>query len=168
MRILGLDPGGQFTGFGVIDWVESQASHVAHGVFDFSKCATLPEKLQQFYLQLGECFDTYQPATVSVEQIFLGKNADSAFKLGHIRAVALLMAAQRQCSLGEYAPRSVKKTVTGDGGAEKEHVRRVVFQTLGIVSDARHDASDALALAICHGSKLSLAALADRLKEFEL
>ena len=168
MRILGLDPGGHFTGFGVIDWVESQPQHVAHGVFDLTDCESLAQKLARLYDELTQCFLLYQPEALAVEQVFLGKNADSAFKLGHVRAVALLLAAQRRCSIGEYAPRSVKKIVTGDGGAEKEHVRRIVFQTLGINSDARHDASDALALAICHGSKHSLESLAARMKEFEL
>lgn len=168
MRILGLDPGSQCTGFGIIDWVESQPVHVSHGVFTFGRLTSLHAKLACFYQELTEIFREHRPQAVSVEQVFLGKNPDSAFKLGHMRAIGLLVAEQNQCSVAQYAARTVKKVVTGHGGAEKEHVRSVVLQLLNIQSSAPMDASDALAIAICHGYRFALADVARRLQEVDL
>ncbi len=165
MRILGIDPGSHIAGFGVIDWKPQGPIHVEHGSFNFSKIKTMAQKLERFHHDLQTLVDSVQPQVISVEKIFLGKNADSAFKLGHMRAIALLIAAQNKCEVSEFAARTVKKVVTGHGGAEKEHVKHIVMQTLGLNSILVVDASDALALAMCHGYRSTLDL---QMKDFDL
>jgi crossover junction endodeoxyribonuclease RuvC len=168
MRILGLDPGSRITGFGIVDWKNSEPSHVHHGQIVFPERMTFSERLCELYNQLQLLFREHQPQMVSIEKIFLGKNPDSVFKLGHVRAMGLLVAQQHGCEIAEYAARTVKKVVTGDGSAEKDHVRSVVFSLLRVESPAGNDASDALALAICHGYRYALADVARKLREIDL
>ena len=146
--IMGLDPGSHKTGFGVIE-VGEGVRVMDYGVMDLSRRLSFPERLARLQIAIREVLAQYKPTSVAVEKIFFGKNADSAFKLGHTRGVCLVEVAQSGRALREYAARTVKKRVTGHGGASKDHVQCVVRKVLGLRETLREDASDALALALC-------------------
>ncbi|MCB0421412.1 MAG: crossover junction endodeoxyribonuclease RuvC [Bdellovibrionales bacterium] len=149
--ILGIDPGTHVAGFGVIQTDQLGAlEHRDHGVILMNRRDSFADRLHLFYEQLEELFKVHQPDVVVVEDIFVGKNIQSAFRLGHLRGLCLQLAAKYQCQVVEYAAKKVKKVVTGHGGAEKDHVRLVVLNLLGIRSQHLNDATDALALSICH------------------
>ncbi len=113
-------------------------------------------------IEVSSLIQSFKPDIVVVERIFLGKNADSAFKLGHIRGVCLFGAAQAGAQIVEYAARSVKKGITGNGAAEKEQVQMIVFAALGIKGPAQMDASDALALAFYHARNMEVESVMSR------
>ena len=150
--ILGLDPGSRHTGYGVVAVDRDRVTHVAHGVIHLRENWAFAERLRVLHLELAALFERFAVHTTVVEKIFFGKNADSAFKLGHARGVCLLAAAQAGVPLEEYAARFVKKSVTGSGAASKEHVQMLVMAAIGLKSSAslELDASDALALALTH------------------
>lgn len=150
MLVLGLDPGSRFTGFGLIEVRGEQYRYVDHGVVSIPAHLEFPAKLSFLDQKLRELLIDHRPQFTVVEKIFLGKNPSSAFQLGHVRGVCLMRAHLEGSEVFEYEARKVKKIVTGDGGATKDHVRLVVCNTLGISSDLRLDATDALSLAICH------------------
>ena len=154
MIILGIDPGSRITGFGVLK-VSGRGQglriqHINHGVILMDPKAPFPERMKE----LGEAMDLilkkYNPDEVVIEKIFLGRNADSAFKLGHARGVALYESAKYGSKVIEYATRLVKKGITGTGGASKEEVQACLMRLLNLKAIARIDASDALALATYH------------------
>jgi crossover junction endodeoxyribonuclease RuvC len=154
--ILGIDPGSQHTGFGVIQAEGDRITHVAHGVVSSKASSDFNQKLKHMGVEVSSLIKTYKPDIVVVERIFLGKNADSAFKLGHVRGVCLFGAALAGAEIVEYAARSVKKGITGNGAAEKEQVQMIVFASLGIKGQAKMDASDALALAFFHARNMEV------------
>lgn len=150
--IIGVDPGSRFTGFGVIRGQGMDWQHIDHGVIDIPERFSFAQRLAYLALHLRPVWSRWPQATTVVERVFLGRNVDSAFKLGHARGVCLYLAAEAGSPVVEYAARSVKKVVTGHGGADKEHVKLIVTQILKIAgSHLAVDASDALALALCHG-----------------
>ncbi len=160
MIILGIDPGSRFLGYGVIA-VENfqrldQMKPIDFGVLKFDAEVPLTERLQMIGLGVRELLAKFNPQHLSLEKIFLGKNADSAFKMGHARGVIIYESLLAQAQIYEYATRVVKKGITGQGGAEKEHVRRVVQQMLKLGPVASLDASDALAMACFHATQLKL------------
>lgn len=160
--ILGLDPGSRTTGYGVIAVPSGRTSdgrpvsrdqliHICHGVIRLSDSGALADRLKFLHLELQNLFSQYPIKTVVIEKIFFGKSADSAFKLGHARGVALLAAAENGAEIAEYAARKVKKVITGNGAADKVQVQLLVSRILGIRPlESAFDASDALSLAICH------------------
>lgn len=149
--ILGVDPGTRRTGFGVIEVDRDRLKHVEHGVIQLHESWSLPDRLKMLHSELLKLYAKYPLRTTVVEKIFFGKNADSAFKLGHARGVCLMISAQNGVELEEYAAKYVKKCVTGSGGASKDHVQMVVMASLGIRGGGFSlDASDALALAVTH------------------
>jgi crossover junction endodeoxyribonuclease RuvC len=160
--ILGIDPGSLHTGFGVVQANGDQIRHVAHGVVSSKASFDFSQKLNFIGLEVAKIIKTYSPEIVVVERIFLGKNADSAFKLGHVRGVCIFGATQVGAEVVEYAARSVKKGITGNGAAEKEQVQLIVFASLGISGRAQLDASDALALAFYHARELEVQAALER------
>ncbi len=151
-RILGIDPGSRVAGFGVIEYSSAgEIFHVAHGILTASsEHQDFYQRLCQLGLQVREVIEKYKPLAVSVENIFLGKNADSAFKLGHARGILVYEAVQKGLPVFEYATRSVKKTVAGSGAADKEQVQSVLCHLLRIPPVRPFDASDALAVAYHH------------------
>jgi crossover junction endodeoxyribonuclease RuvC len=165
--IIGLDPGSRITGFGVLVKRPGGWSHAEHGVVQTPEKISFAERLAFIARELRPVFKRWPGATTVVERIFLGKNPDSAFKLGHARGICLLLAAESGSPVFEYAARSVKKIVTGQGGADKEHVRLVVTQWLKTTIEGRMDASDALALAICHTREMDRLEVLSRLKEMQ-
>lgn len=168
MTIIGLDPGSRFTGYGVIRHQNGKTEHLEHGVVAIPSDMTFACRLSFLYTNLRPIFLRWPGSIAVVERVFLGKSADSAFKLGHARGVCLALAGELSAEVVEYAPKSVKKIVTGSGAAEKEHVQMVVMQILKIQSTARTDASDALALALCYSQESDRLDLLKRMKEFSL
>lgn len=154
--ILGIDPGSQHTGFGVIEASGDKIRHIDHGVISSKASWDFNQKLLHIGTEVEALFAKYNPQITVVERIFLGKNADSAFKLGHIRGACLLAAAAAKTQIVEYAARSVKKGITGNGAAEKEQVQMILFASLGIKTKAQLDASDALALAFYHSRNMEV------------
>jgi crossover junction endodeoxyribonuclease RuvC len=151
MRVLGIDPGSRFLGFGVVEGRGGRVSHVGHGVLRLDGAAPLARRLQQIWVELKLVIEGFEPDVVAVEGVFTHKNARSALILGHARGVALLLAAQAGLDVFEYAPARVKKAVGAGGNDSKESVARMVKLQLALLEPIeRADASDALAVALCH------------------
>lgn len=151
--ILGVDPGSRRTGFGLIAAVDQdRLVHVEHGVIQLRAEWSMPDRLKSLQEQLSQIYDRYRVHCTVVEKIFFGKNADSAFKLGHARGVCLLVSAQNGVPVEEYAARFVKKCVTGSGAASKEEVQLVAYNILRLQmrNPVAFDATDALSLALTH------------------
>ncbi|MFK7859623.1 MAG: crossover junction endodeoxyribonuclease RuvC [Granulosicoccus sp.] len=149
IRVLGIDPGSVVTGYGVIESDGARSFHLAHGHIRV-KGETFPERLGHIYSALGEVIMQWQPQEVAIEQVFLSNNPMSALKLGQARGAAITAAVSQQLSVSEYAPRLVKKVVTGSGSADKNQVQTMVRALLQIVPVVQVDAADGLAIAICH------------------
>lgn len=164
MIILGIDPGSRFLGYGVISVQAAGLQVIDYGVLKFDADVVLSERLHQIGLGVQQLFKKFKPDHMSLEKIFLGKNADSAFKMGHARGVIIYEALIAGCEIHEYATRVVKKGITGNGGAEKEHVRTVVCHLLRIPLIKSLDASDALAMACFHSSQLNVLKVKKQLK----
>jgi crossover junction endodeoxyribonuclease RuvC len=149
MRVVGLDPGLRFTGWGLIEVDGSRLRHIANGVCA-SSGSGLAERLLSLHTQLSEVFAKFSPETAAVEQTFVNKDGAGTLKLGQARAISLLVPAQAGLSVAEYAPNTVKKTVVGQGHAHKDQVAHMVkMQLPGVILNGP-DATDALAIAICH------------------
>jgi crossover junction endodeoxyribonuclease RuvC len=149
--ILGLDPGTRFAGFGVISVDGDDLGHIESGVIALNQGDPLGLRLKVLNDKLQAIFVRHKIQTTVVEKIFFGKNADSAFKLGHARGICLLAAAQAGSGIEEYAAKFVKKCVTGTGAASKDHVQMIILAALKMKPRLMSaDASDALALAITH------------------
>ena len=149
MRILGIDPGLQNMGWGVIEAQGSRLSHVANGTCH-SHGHDLAARLLSLHEQLTEVLLRFAPDCAAVEQTFVNKDAVGTLKLGQARAIALLVPAQAGLPIGEYAPNAVKKAVVGVGHAQKQQVQHMVKLQLPGVALQSPDAADALAIAICH------------------
>ncbi len=151
MRILGVDPGSVQTGFGIIHEDQSSLNYLACGVIRTSSSASIPSRLKRIYSELKIVMERYRPDVVSIENIFVARNVRSALKLGHARGVAILAAVNKDLEVVEYTPAEVKKTLAGSGRAEKSQVQHMVKALLSLSElPEPYDASDALALAICH------------------
>jgi crossover junction endodeoxyribonuclease RuvC len=172
--ILGIDPGSMNTGYGILKAEGGRLTHLEHGVFVCKPTEAFSERLLKIGLSLQQLFLRIQPDITVIERIFMGKSADSAFKLGHIRGVCLLQAAQARSTIVEYATRSVKKGVTGSGAASKEQVQMILFSSLGLRTqemgrnELQIDASDALALAYYHARQMEVQEMLQRQKEVRL
>lgn len=164
MIILGIDPGSRFLGYGVISLHLGEMKIIDYGVLKFDAEVSLSGRLHEIGLGVQQLFKTYKPNHLSLEKIFLGKNADSAFKMGHARGVIIYEALIAGCEVYEYATRTVKKGITGSGGAEKEHVRAVICNLLRIPLLKSLDASDALAMACFHSSQLNVLKIKKQIK----
>jgi crossover junction endodeoxyribonuclease RuvC len=151
MRVLGIDPGSRFVGYGLVDWRARTAVHVSSGVLKADGAQPLARRLATIFTQLQQVFIEFKPEAVAVEGVFTHKNARSALVLGHARGIALLVAAQSGIDVHEYAPARVKKSVGAGGNDSKDSVARMVSRLLSLPNDfERADASDALAVALCH------------------
>jgi len=150
IRILGLDPGLRRTGWGVIDCAGSRLSFVASGVAGSNAEDTLAERLAQLHFAISEIVRAHRPHAAAVEQTFVSKDAVATLKLGQARAIALLVPAQAGIEVAEYAPNMIKKSITGNGHAEKAQIRAMVKVLLPQSGACASDAADALAIAITH------------------
>jgi crossover junction endodeoxyribonuclease RuvC len=150
MVILGVDPGTRKLGWGVVTREGSRLRHRGHGVVELDPDASLAERLAVIETELSEVIRRFGPDMGSVESIFFHKDAQAAAKLGHARGVVLLCLARAGVGVAEYPPARVKRTVAGNGGADKRQVAQIVRVLLGLDGIPELDASDALALAITH------------------
>lgn len=158
MRILGIDPGSQATGFGAIDSDGSRYLLVEFGVIRTRPKLSFPEKLRTIHEKLEEILERCRPDEMVVESLFYASNVKSALRLGHVRGVTLLAGVSRGVPIHEYAPLEVKQAVVGYGRADKEQVQRMVATLLSMREPPEpHDAADALAVAICHANQLRFA-----------
>ena len=149
--ILGIDPGTQLLGFGIIRVEGKKAAYVDMGVLDLRKEGDAYAKLQAIYECIGEVCKNYKPTELAIESPFYGKNAQVVLKLGRAQGAAILAAKEFGVqSVTEYAPRKAKEAIVGNGAA-KEQVQLMLEKTLGVKLESRHlDATDALAIALCH------------------
>ncbi len=155
MRVFGIDCGTEVTGFGVVESDDGarqpQLVCQAMGAIRMAKSQSLPERLDQVFRELTARLVCWRPDAVAVEEVFYSVNAKSALKLGQVRGVALLAAAQQGIPVAEYAPLKIKSSVVGYGMARKEQVQFMVARLLGLAEPPQPaDAADALAIAICH------------------
>ncbi len=149
VRILGIDPGSRITGYGIIDAAGSRLTLIDAGCVS-TVARHFPARLKAIYDGILEVVEAWQPETMAVEQVFMHKNADSALKLGQARGAAICAGLARGLPVHEYATRQVKQAVVGKGGADKEQVRYMVKLLLNFRGELALDASDALAVALCH------------------
>lgn len=158
MRLLGLDPGLQKTGWGVVEAQGNSLRHVANGVVKSDPKKTLAERLVELHTGLTEVLQVWQPVSCAVEETFVNKNPTSTLKLGQARGIALLVPSQAGLEVAEYTPNHVKKSVVGAGHAAKEQVDAMVQLLLPGVEINGPDAADALAVAICHAHHVASSA----------
>ena len=158
VRILGVDPGSRRTGFGVIECRGTDYVHIAHGCLNVGS-AVMTERLRLIFDGLQALIDEHEPAEVAVERVFVNRNVESALKLGQARGAALC-AVPRGLPVFEYAPRAIKLALVGSGAAEKSQVSHMITTLLRLSGRIGPDASDALAVAVCHAHSRRLHALA--------
>lgn len=152
MRTLGIDPGTAIMGWGVVEEDGSGGMRsVGFGVLTTSKELALPQRLQLLHRGLCAILAEYQPATAGIEELFFGKNVNTAIAVGHARGVALLALADANIPIQVYKPSEIKQAVAGYGNADKKQMQEMVRLTLGLDAIPKpDDAADALAIAICH------------------
>ena len=151
MRVLGIDPGTIVTGYGVVDDIKGKLSHVAHGTIEGKRKDSFPVKLKLIFDGLSKVIEEYKPDYIALEEVFYGKSVKSAIKVGEARGIAILCAASADIPMAEYAPTVVKRAVVGVGSAQKGQVSEMVKVILALSEvPEKYDASDALAIAICH------------------
>jgi crossover junction endodeoxyribonuclease RuvC len=149
MRILGIDPGSRFTGYGIIDVNGDRAVAAHFGVIKTGN-GEFPERLGIIFNGIRDLVSEFRPDQVAVENVFVSKNASSALKLGQARGAAICAAICEGLSVSEYSPRSVKQAIVGKGSADKVQVQHMVRVLLQLRETPQEDAADALAVALCH------------------
>ena len=160
MRVLGIDCGSERTGYGVIESDGRMHRMVAAGVIRTNPKAPFAARLADIASGLRRVIADYAPQACAVEDVFHAQNTKSALKLAHVRGVALLAVAEAGVELGEYSPLEVKTSVVGYGRAEKQQVQLMVERLLNLESRQPEDASDAIAVAICHATRRVRASVA--------
>ena len=155
--ILGIDPGTQLLGFGIVRTQGKKVEYVDMGVLDLRKEGDAYSKLQAIYQCISQVCRNYGPTDLAIESPFYGKNAQVVLKLGRAQGAAILAAKEfGVLAVTEYAPRKAKEAIVGNGAASKEQVQLMLEKTLGVQLESRHlDATDALAIALCHHYEMS-------------
>jgi len=153
LRILGIDPGSQRTGIGLVDVAADGRCRFVHcEALKLLDAGDFPARLGLLCEGLDRILDEWQPTHVAIETVFMGKSATSALKLGHARGAALATVVRRRLEVSEYAPRVIKQSLVGRGAADKEQVQHMVRLLLNLANGTRlqADAADALAVALTH------------------
>jgi crossover junction endodeoxyribonuclease RuvC len=150
VRLLGIDPGLRFTGWGLLEADGNRLRHLADGVIATDSSESVPERLKVLHDALAALLAEHHPDEAAVEETYVNRNGTATLKLGYARGVALLAPALLGIPVTEYAAKSVKLAVVGTGGAAKEQVQEMVRRLLPGARIGRADAADALAVAICH------------------
>jgi crossover junction endodeoxyribonuclease RuvC len=155
MVVLGIDPGSRFTGYGLIDTGGADESLVAYGVIRLDDTDSHPQRLKQIYAEVAALIEQHAPEALAIEMPVYGRNPQSMLKLGRAQAAAMLAGLNRDVPVAQYTPKEVKKSVTGNGNASKKQIRFMVKSILSMGRDAEValDASDALAVALCHSNR---------------
>jgi len=154
--VLGIDPGSNITGYGVVEKKRHGTVNVIYGEIKAKRNEPLSARLKRIYDHLMEIVRNSKPDAIALEDIFYGKNVKSLIKLGHVKGVAILVASHSNVPVFEYTPLEVKKAVAGYGRAEKSQVQQMVKAILNLNELPPVDASDALAVAICHTNYLKV------------
>ena len=150
-RILGIDPGSQRTGGGVIDAdAVGNQSHVYHAALHLLDNDTFPLRLKQIFDEVCALIDAHRPDEVAIARVFMARNPDSALKLGQARGAAICAAVHKGLTVTEYAPKEIKQAVVGGGAADKAQIQHMVSVLLNIPQKLQADAADALAVALTH------------------
>lgn len=149
VRVLGIDPGSQRTGFGVLDATGTRLTYVASGVIRTSQ-ADFATRLCEIFRCMQTIVTRYQPHEIAIEKVFVNRNPDSALKLGQARGAAICGTADAKADIYEYATRQIKQAVVGSGSAEKSQVQMMMRSILKLDGPVSDDAADALAAAVCH------------------
>ena len=150
MRVLGIDPGSRITGYGLVEKQGSRLVHLDNGAIFTDKAANFPDRLKLIFEGITAVIAEFSPDVVAVEDIFFSTNVRSALKLGQARGAAIAAAVHSGLQVYEYTALQVKKAVVGEGKAAKEQVQKMLKALLGLPEVAQADASDALAVAVCH------------------
>ncbi len=150
--ILGVDPGLNRCGWGLVASEGSRLTHVAHGVITPPKQQQLASRLHDVFEGLHAVIEQYQPHEAAVEETFVNSNPRAALALGQARGVALAAAARRGLMVAEYAPTTIKKAIVGSGAADKTQIAFMVRRLLPTAGDVSADAADALGVALCHAA----------------
>jgi crossover junction endodeoxyribonuclease RuvC len=149
--IIGVDPGTQVMGYGVIKIVNQQIQLIQYGVIKLSKYSSHQLKLKKIFERITQLIEEYLPDEMAIEDPFYGKNAQSMLKLGRAQGVAMAAALARDIPIVEYSPKKIKQSVTGNGNATKEQVAYMLENILKMELDREYmDATDGIAIAICH------------------
>lgn len=154
MRIIGIDPGSRITGYGVVDSDGVRSLYVASGCIHI-KAERMAEKLGIIFTEVTRIVEDHKPDALSIEQVFMARNAASAIKLGHARGAAICAAVHYRLSVSEYSPRTIKQAIVGNGGAGKEQVQHMIRRLLKLDEEPAPDAADALAVALCHAHTMA-------------
>ena len=155
MRIFGIDPGSERTGYGCVETDGSRHRLVTCGAIVISRATPFPDKLLAIHQRLSALIGECRPECVAIESLFFAANVRSALKLGHARGVAVLAAIEAGLPVVEYTPAEIKRAVVGYGRADKPQVQHMVKCILGLpAAPSPHDEADALAVAICHAHSL--------------
>lgn len=150
-RILGIDPGSQRTGVGIIDVDGAgKLTHVFHGALEVAGEASFPLRLKRIFDELGAIILAHRPGECGIERVFMARNADSALKLGQARGAAICAVVSQGIAVHEYAATEVKQAVVGSGRGDKTQVQHMVGILLGLKGPLQADAADALAIAVAH------------------
>ncbi len=149
-RLLGIDPGLRFMGWGLIEVDGNRLRHIADGVIATDGADSVPDRLKTLHAGLNALFDAYAPSEAAVEETYVNRSGSSTLKLGYARGVALLAPALAGIAVSEYGAMEVKRAVVGTGAATKDQVEMMVRRLLPGAGIKRADAADALAVAICH------------------
>ena len=151
IRILGIDPGSQRTGVGIVDADDAgRIVHVHHQPVNLLSAADFPQRLKILLDELDALISRYAPQEVAIEKVFMARNPDSALKLGQARGAAMCAAVQRGLPVHEYAAKEIKLAVVGKGGADKQQVQYMMGLMLNLSGKIQADAADALAVAVTH------------------
>ncbi|MGD8394093.1 MAG: crossover junction endodeoxyribonuclease RuvC [Candidatus Eiseniibacteriota bacterium] len=152
--VLGIDPGSQATGYGLIDCARRDHRYRDAGVIRPPRGAPLASRLLVLHERIAAAIDAHHPDLVAVESLFHARSPRTAITLGHARGVILLACAQRGIEVADYTPLEIKQSVTGRGDASKEQVHAMLCRLIAAPQDLAHDASDALAVALCHAHRV--------------
>lgn len=150
VRILGIDPGSSVTGYGIVEECADRLVHVENGEISVSSKSLFPRSLKRIYDTLQDVILEFTPHVVAVEDLFFYKNVKTALKLGHARGIAILAGVNAGLDVHEYSPLEIKQAVVGYGRATKGQIQEMVKELLNLPDIISFDASDALAVAICH------------------
>jgi crossover junction endodeoxyribonuclease RuvC len=163
MRIIGVDPGTLFTGYGIVEFERNELTHISSGVIKIPSTKEFAPRLRIIYDQLALLIKKFRPEEFALETSFYGKNVQSALKIGYARGVSLLAAIHNNLEIKEYSPREIKKAIVGNGAASKEQVLYMIRKLLSIrKTKIKFDETDALAVAICHAFKITAPAKRSR------
>ena len=148
--ILGIDPGSRICGYGLINSLGNKLEFIACGCIRIDTSLSFPERLQVIHAGMSEIIQKYAPQEAAIEEVFLGKNAGSALKLGQARGAAIVACTNQSLPVAEYAARKVKLALTGSGAANKGQMQHMITSLLSLSATPQEDAADALCIAVCH------------------